>query len=80
MTAEGRTQGAIQELQCDFQADLERNLAESCCQEEMTQKSVADLAAKLDVLTQQLNEFHPMREVEAIAGAERLFGSMDARL
>ena len=46
----------------------------------MTQKSVADLAVNLDVLTQQLNEFRPMREAEATADAEQLSGSVDARL
>ena len=46
----------------------------------MTQKSVADLAAKLDVLTQQLNDLRPMREAETTAGTERLSGSVDARL
>ena len=80
MTAEGRTQDAIQELWRDFQPNMERNQAQSCHHEEMTQKCVTDWAAKLNGLMQQLNDFRPMREVEVAADAERLSGSVDPRL
>ena len=80
VTAEGRTRDAMQELRHNFQANMERNQAESCHREETMQKSVMDLAAKLNILTQQLNDFRLMREAEAIVGAEKLFDSVDARL
>ena len=79
-TTEGRTRDVMQELRRNFQATLERNQAELRHHEETTQKSVADLAAKLDGLMQQLNEFRPMREAKATTGAEKLSDSVDARL
>ena len=44
------------------------------------EKSVADVAAKLESLTQQLNEYCPMHESDVTAGTEHLSGSVDACL
>ena len=55
--AEGRTRDAVQELRLNFQANLEKNQAKSRRHEDTTQKSVVDLATKLNRSTQQLMIF-----------------------
>ena len=64
----------------ELQAQLEQNLAESRRREEEAQKFIADVASKLERLTQQLNEYRTVQEKDIVEGHERLSGDVDVRL
>ena len=64
----------------DFQTTLEQNLVESHPQEGQTRKSVTNLAAQLERLTQQLNDFKPVRESDVASEQKQLIGVVEARL
>ena len=61
-------------------AQLEQNRAESHRREEEARESVVDIAAKLERLMQQLNEYRLVSETDAIARCENLSSDVDARL
>ena len=64
----------------ELQAQLDQNLAESRHCKQEAQKYAADIAAKLEGLTQQLNAFCPMSESDAVVSTEHISDSINARL
>ena len=80
MTAEVKSQDAMELMRCELQTQLDQSLAESCCHKQEAQKYAADVAAKLVDLTQQLNAFCPMSESDAMVSTERISDSVNAHL
>ena len=70
MMGEVKSRDVMELMRHELQAQMEQNLGESHLHEENAQKSAVDIVAKLESLTQQLNEFHPMRESDAATGTE----------
>ena len=55
------------------QANMRQKTDETCT-------AIGDIAAKLDQLTKQLNEYKPAQEATMMAQVERLFADVEKRL
>ena len=79
-TAQAQMREAVDVMRRELQAQMEQNLAESHRKEQEAQETVKKIASELEQLTQQLNQFKPVREADAVARETQLSSDVDARL
>ena len=71
-TAAKRTRDAEDRIRRKIEAKLQQEQATTHQQTDETRTAIEDIAAKLDQLTKQLNEYKPAQEAAVTAQGERL--------
>ena len=71
---------AVEDARHEFQVQIELTRTESQRREMEARKQMAEIAANLATLTEQLNRYKPVSVVDVAGGQERLSGAVDARL
>ena len=75
-----RTREAEKQIQRDVEAELQKLQANTHQEAENTRTAMDNLAAKLDQLTTQLNEYRPAQESTVAAQGEQLSTNVEMRL
>ena len=79
-TAAKRTHDAEERIRREVEAKLQQEQATTRQQADETCTAIEDIAAKLDRLTKQLNEYRPAQEATVTVQGERLLASVEKRL
>ena len=79
-TVAKRTCDAEERIRREVEAKLQQEQATARQQTDETRTAVEDIAAKLDQLTKQLNEYKPAQEAAVMAQGERLSAGVEKRL
>ena len=59
VTVEIQTRTAVEGMRRDVQAQIDQNRVDAQCRDEENQKTIQQIAAGLEQLTKQLNDFRP---------------------
>ena len=78
-TAAKRTRDAEERIRREVEAKLQQEQATTRHQTDETCTAVEDIAAKLDQLTEQLNEYRPAQEATVTSQGERLSVGVEER-
>ena len=75
--AEIQTRTAMEGMRRDVQAQIKQNCTDAQWRDEENQKTIQQIAASLENLTKQLNDFHPVNVEHVGMHKSRLLSSLN---